>query len=91
MSKRTIVHGALIVLAASLITRILGFVFRVYISNQLGAEGMGLYQLVLSLYMLVVTFATSGISVAVSRMVAEQLEVNKYGSTKTVLRMSVAY
>lgn len=91
MSKKTVVQGAIIVLAASILTRILGFVFRIYISNQLGAEGMGLYQLVLSLYMLVVTFATSGISIAVSRMVAEQLEVNRYGSKKTVLRMSVTY
>lgn len=91
LSKKTLVQGALIVLAASVITRVLGFVFRIYISNQLGAEGMGLYQLVLSLYMLVVTFATSGISIAVSRMVAEQLEVNRYGSKRTVLRMSVIY
>ena len=53
MSKKTVVQGAIIVLAASILTRILGFVFRIYISNQLGAEGMGLYQLVLSLYMLV--------------------------------------
>lgn len=91
MRKQTLITGALTILSASLITRILGFVFRIYLSNKLGAEGMGLYQLVLSLYMLVVTFATSGISVAVSRMVAEQLEINRYGGTRTILRMSVGY
>lgn len=91
MSKQSLMTGALTILSASLITRILGFVFRIYLSNQLGAEGMGLYQLVLSLYMLVVTFATSGISVAVSRMVAEQLEINRYGGTRTILRMAVGY
>lgn len=91
MSKQKILAGALIILVASVITRVLGFVFRVYISNRLGAEGMGLYQLVLSLYMLLVTFATSGITVAVSKMVAEQREANKYGSSRAVLRMAIAY
>lgn len=91
MSKQKIVTGALIILAASMITRVLGFVFRIYISNRLGAEGMGLYQLVLSLYMLLVTFATNGIAIAVSKMVAEQQEVNRYGGTRPILRMAVAY
>lgn len=91
MSRQNLFTGALTILSASLITRILGFVFRIYLSNQLGAQGMGLYQLVLSLYMLVVTFTTSGISVAVSRMVAEQLEINRYKSTRTILRMAVKY
>lgn len=91
MSKKKLLQGAAILLAASIVTRILGLVFRVYLSNKLGAEGMGLYQLVLSLYMLVVTFATNGVNVAVSRMVAEQLEINRYGSKKNVLMLSVAY
>lgn len=91
VSKQKIVVGAFVILIASMITRILGFVFRVYISNCLGAQGMGLYQLVLSLYMLLATFATGGITVAVSKMVAEQREVNKYGSLRAVLRMSIVY
>lgn len=91
IKKQTLIAGALTVLGASVITRILGFVFRIYIADKLGAEGMGLYQLVTSLYMLVVTFATSGISIAVSRMVAEQLAANRYGSTRVILRMSVCW
>ena len=61
MNRRNLITGAFTILSASVIARIFGFIFRIYLSNRLGAEGMGLYQLVLSLYMLVVTFATSGI------------------------------
>lgn len=91
MRKETLVKGALTVLSASIITRLLGFIFRVYIADKLGAEGMGLYQLVTSLYMLVATFATSGISLAVSRMIAEQLAANKYGGTKVILKISISW
>lgn len=91
MSRKKVLTGAFIILITSIITRVLGFVFRVYISNRLGAEGIGLYQLVLSLYMLIVTFATSGITIAVSRMTAEQQKANLYGSTRTVLVLSIKY
>lgn len=47
--------------------------FRVYLSNRLGSEGMGLYQLVLSVYALFATFATAGLTVSVSRICAESL------------------
>ena len=43
MNKKNIVTGALILTSANLITRILGFVYRIYMSNIIGAEGMGLY------------------------------------------------
>ena len=46
--------------------------FRVYMSGKIGAEGMGLYQLIFSIYVLASTFATSGISTAVTRLVAEE-------------------
>lgn len=91
MNRRNLIAGALTILSASVITRIFGFIFRIYLSNRLGAEGMGLYQLVLSLYMLVVTFATSGIGIAVSRMTAEQLEINRYGGTRAILKTSIKY
>ena len=91
MKKNVLIKGALTILSASIITRILGFIFRIYIAEKLGAEGMGLYQLITSLYMLVVTFATSGVSLAVSCMIAENIATNKYGCSKSVLKISILW
>lgn len=56
-----------------LATKGLGMMFRVYLSNRIGSEGMGLYQLILSVYSLFTTFATAGLTVSVSRLTGEAL------------------
>lgn len=53
-------------------------------SNKIGAEGMGLYQLIFSIYVLAATFASSGICTAVTRMVTDELAT---GTKKSVLRI----
>ncbi len=90
MRKQNLIVSGLILTAASFLSRTLGMVLRVYISGQIGAEGMGLYQLVFSLYTLCSTFATSGIGVAVSRLVAEELAKGKPANAVRVLRLSLA-
>lgn len=62
--------GAIILVLSGLLSRTFGFGFRVYLSNLIGSEGMGIYQLVYPLYSLVVLTLTSGISISVSRLVA---------------------
>lgn len=57
----------------ALILRTIGIFFRIYMSNKIGAEGMGLYQLIFSIYVLAATFASSGICTAVTRMVTDEL------------------
>lgn len=59
-------------MAAGLIARLFGFAYRIYLSNLAGAEGMGLFQLVTPVYTTVVLTITAGISISVSKMVAEQ-------------------
>ena len=46
--------------------RALGMVFRVFVAARLGPEGMGLYQLILSVYMVFVSLASAGINVAIA-------------------------
>ncbi len=70
--KKKLLWNALILTATSLLLRTIGLSFRVYLSNKIGPEGMGLYQLIFSVYMLAATFATSGISTAVTRLAAEE-------------------
>jgi len=89
MKKENIILGTLILTVATTITRIVGFVFRIYLANVLGAEGIGLYQLILSFYMLMVTLSTSGIRVAVSRLISEELALRHYSNAKKVLNQSI--
>ena len=83
-AKKTFFINTIILTATALLLRGIGLVFRVYLSNIIGAQGIGLYQLIFSVYMLVATFATSGISTAVTRLCADEMVV---GSKNTVLRV----
>ena len=76
MAKKSFVSGAIILMLAGLVVRILGFVYRIYLSNLIGAEGMGLFQLISPVYSLIILTLTAGVSIAVSKMVAEELARN---------------
>lgn len=65
------------------ILRGLGVLLRVFLSNKIGAEGMGLYQVIFSVYMLAATFATAGVSTAVIRIVTDEIAC---GTKQTVLK-----
>ncbi len=58
----------------SLINKLLGVFLRLFLATRIGAEGMGLYQLIMSVYTMFSTFATAGFTVSVSRLVAEKDE-----------------
>ena len=91
MKKKVLIKGALIVFIASTITRVLGFFFRVFLADNLKAHGMGIYQLILSLYMLVVTFSTTGINFAVSRLVSEEAAIKNNTNSKKILKISILW
>ncbi len=86
--RNSIVKGAIILTIANVITRILGFIYRVYMSNLIGAEGMGLYQLIMPIYMLVWSLSSSGFSTTISKLVAEENSKKEYGNMKRILKIS---
>jgi len=61
--RRFFVNG-IIMTATSLVMSSIGVWFSVYISNRIGSEAMGTYQLIMSVYSFATTLATSGISFA---------------------------
>ena len=87
--QQSFITGAIILTATALLVRMSGFLFRIYLSNTVGAQGMGIYSLIMSVYGLCTTIATSGISVAVSRLVAEQISLGKPENANRVLVRSI--
>lgn len=54
----------------SVLTRFLGFLFRIFLSRLVGAEGLGVYQISFSIFMVLETFISSGLPLVVSKQTA---------------------
>ena len=70
---KSYLKNAALMTGADVLLRLAGMGLRIWLANALGGEGMGLYQLVLAVYSLFVTLATAGVSVAATRLMAEEL------------------
>ena len=91
MVKKVIfIKNALVLTATSLLLRLLGVFFKVWLAKIIGSEGIGLYQLVFSFYVLVATFATGGISTAVTRLIADELILGRQSGVKKIMKRSFA-
>lgn len=64
--------GLLALASANLIAKIIGAVYRIPLTNILGAEGIGVYQMVFPVYSLLLIFASGGFPLALSKIIAEQ-------------------
>lgn len=71
MIKKSLKQNTFILTITGFIVKSIGFIYRIFIANSIGAEGMGLYQLVLPIYNLVLLGLTAGVGIAISRLVAE--------------------
>lgn len=70
MQKKLFLKNTLILTATALILRSVGIFFRIYLSNTIGAEGMGIYQLIFSVYALMGVLASAGFNVSVTKLVS---------------------
>ncbi len=70
--RRFMLNGILMA-AVALVMRTVTVTFNVYISNKIGSVAMGLFSLIGSVYGFALTFATSGINLASTRIIAEAI------------------
>ncbi len=73
--KKSFVYGALVLMAAAAVNRVIGFVYQAAIYRLIGPEGVGLYNLVYPVYILIIVLTTAGIPLGISKLVSEA-EVN---------------
>lgn len=74
LAKRPLVRGTLVLTATGLITRIIGFFYRIYLSRLFGEEGMGIYQLLSPVLSLSFSLCAASYQTAISKFVAEYTE-----------------
>jgi stage V sporulation protein B len=75
----------------SIFMRIISVSFNAYAAGAVGAQGIGVYSLIMSAYVFAVTVATSGINLAVTRLVSEELGKGNKKAAVSAMRKCVAY
>ncbi len=85
VNNKSFIKGAAVLSLSGIICKIIGAVYRVPLSNILGAREMGYYQMAYPYYTFLVTVSTAGIPIAVSKLVAEKLSLkDECGASKVL-------
>ncbi|GAB6929388.1 stage V sporulation protein B [Paenibacillus sp. JCM 10914] len=91
MNKQTFIQGTLILLAAGILNRLLGFIPRIALPRIIGTEGVGIYQLGYPFFIVLVTIITGGIPLAIAKMVAEAESAGKPEKSRHILQVSLLF
>ena len=73
-----LITGTAILTLTGLVSRFIGFFYRIFLSNVFGAEGMGIYQLISPVLALSFSLTVSGIQTAISKYVANETSTRDY-------------
>ena len=83
------VRGAFILTTAGLLVKVIGAVYRIPLYSILGSEGIGLFQMGYPIYAILLTVSSSGLNVAISKVVAERLARGKRAGALAAFRVSL--
>ena len=67
---KSIFKSVALISVFSVLTRLLGFLLRIFLARTIGAEALGIYQVALSVFMVLLTIVSSGLTLIISRMTA---------------------
>lgn len=88
--KDQLLKGTLILTIAGIITRLIGFVYRIFLAGELGEINLGIYQLVFPLYAICFTIYGAGLQTGVSQLISHQSKKNHGEILKAGLILSLA-
>ena len=80
--KNNFIKSSIILIIGGFITKILGMVIKIVTTRLLGTTGIGIYMLITPTYMLLISIATLGFPIAISKLVSE----DKYNNKNIVIK-----
>jgi len=85
MSDKLFIKGTLILTLTGLVSRLMGFFYRIFLSHTIGAQGVGIYQLTLPVHAIVLAACCMGIQAAISRLCASFTALGKEKESRDAL------
>lgn len=87
--KVSFVKQAAILAIAGLLVRLLGFLYRLPLTDMLGDEGNGIYSAGFYLYNFFLVMSSAGLPAAISKIVSEKYSLGEYKNVKKVFKVSL--
>ena len=84
-TKKSFVGGAAILAAVGLIGKVIGMFYRVWLTNLITSEGVGLYSAPYAAYSFLLVISSAGLPTAISKMVSERLSGGDRAGAKWIL------
>ncbi|MBQ6902470.1 MAG: oligosaccharide flippase family protein [Oscillospiraceae bacterium] len=88
ISRRSVFRNLAAIAASNTLLQILGFVYRIFLSRMTGAEGLGIYQLVMPFYSVLSSLTLTGFTVAVARISAERCALSDFHGARRAVSLS---
>ena len=86
--KQSFLHGALILMSATVIVKIIGYFFKVPLKGIIGVSGFGYFNAAYGLFNTLYALSVAGMPVAVARMVAQNMQQGRYRDVRKIKRLS---
>ncbi|WIF94857.1 putative polysaccharide biosynthesis protein [Caminicella sporogenes] len=90
MNRNSFIYSTIILVIANFCVRFLGFTYRIFLSRYLGSKGIGLYHLLFHTFLIFITITTSGIPIAVSKIVAQKKSLKDFKGCQDTLFISMS-
>ena len=91
IKRKALVYNTALLTASSILMSCIGMAFQVWLVGRIGASGIGLYQLIISVMNLGATFAISGIRFASTRLISEELGAENTEAISCAMRHCLGY
>jgi len=88
--KNSFIQHAFILAIAGLLVRLIGFLYRLPLTNLIGDQGNAIYSYGYYLYMLFLIMSSAGLPVAISKLVSERIALKQYKSAHQVFCVAMA-
>lgn len=91
MRKQGLLHGSVILLVSAVLTKLVGALFKLPLTNLLGGAGMGLFGCAYGLFLPVYALCVSGMSAAVAKQTAAAAACGEYATVKRLRRLALLW
>ncbi|MDR3091778.1 MAG: polysaccharide biosynthesis protein [Clostridiales bacterium] len=87
---QSFVKQAALLASAALLVRVIGFIYKLPLTNMIGDAGQGIYAAGYQVYNFLLILSSAGLPAAISKMVSERIALKQYGNAHRVFRISLA-